>query len=46
MTYILEDGHQRWAEEGNTQQGTPRPPGAPRWVVPTWWPPYGTYLLQ
>src|SRR5215216_3811440 len=21
-------------------------PGAPRWVVPTWWAPSGTYLLQ
>ena len=46
MTYILEDGHRRWAEEGSTHQGAPGPPSAPRWVVPTWWPSFGTYLLQ
>ena len=46
MTYILEDGHRRWAEEGSTHQGAPGPPGVPRWVVPTWWPSSGTYLLQ
>ena len=23
---------------GTTHQGAPPPPGAPRWVVPTWWP--------
>ena len=40
MTYIPEDGHRRWAEEGTTHQG------APRWVVPTWWGPSGTYWLQ
>ena len=39
MTYILEDGHQRWAEEATTHQGAPGGPGVPRWVVPTWWPP-------
>ena len=44
MTYILEDGHQRWAEEGTTHQGAPGLPGMPRWVVPTWWAPSGTYL--
>ena len=33
MTYIPEDGHRRWTEEGSTHQG------APRWVVPTWCPP-------
>ena len=26
MTYIPEDGHQRWAEEGTTNQGAPGPP--------------------
>ena len=40
MSYIPEDGHRRWAEEGTTHQG------APRWVVPTWWAPSGGYLLQ
>ena len=39
MTYIPEDGHQRWAEEGTTHQGALGLPGAPRWVVPTWWAP-------
>lgn len=33
MTYIPEDRHRRWAEETTTHQD------APRWVVPTWWPP-------
>ena len=46
MTYVPEDGHQRWAEEGTTHQGVPGLPGAPRWVVPTWWAPSGSYLLQ
>ena len=46
MTYIAEDGHRRWAEEGSTHQGAPGPLGAPRWVVTTLWPPYGTYLIQ
>ena len=46
MTYVLEDGHRRCAEEATTHQGAPGGPGAPRWVVPTWWPPSGTYLLQ
>ena len=46
MTYIPEEGHRRWAEEGTTHQGAPRLPGAPRWVVPTWWAPSGTYWLQ
>ena len=35
MTYILEDGHRRWAEEGTTHQGAPGLPGMPRWVVPS-----------
>src|SRR6266511_1580472 len=46
MTYIQEDGHQRWAEVGTTHQGAPGLPGAPRWVVPTWWAPSGACLLQ
>ena len=46
MTYIPEDGHRRWAEEATTNQGAPRGPGTPRWVVPTWWPPSGGYWLQ
>ena len=43
---VLVPKFRRWAEEGSTHQGTPGPPGAPRWVVPTWWPSSGTYLLQ
>ena len=39
MTYILEDGYRRWAEEGTTHQGAPGFPGVPKWVVPTWWGP-------
>ena len=46
MTYIAEEGHRRWAEEGTTHQGAPRLPGVPRWVVPTWWGPSGTCLLH
>ena len=46
MTSIPEERHQRWAEEGTTHQGTPGPLGAHRWVMPTWWPPSGTYWLQ
>ena len=38
----------RWAPEvglgGHNPPG--RAPGAPRWVVPTWWPPSGVYWLQ
>ena len=43
---LPEDGHRRWDEEATTPQGAPEGPGTPRWVVPTWWPPSGTYLLQ
>ena len=39
MTYVPEEGHQRWAEVSTTHQGAPGLPGAPRWVVPTWWAP-------
>ena len=39
-------GHQRWVWVSTTHQGARALPGAPRWVVPTWWAPYGTYLLQ
>ena len=46
MTYIPEDGHQRWAWVSTTHQGAPGLPGTPRCVVPTWWAPSGTYLLQ
>ena len=46
MTYIPEDGHRRWPWVSTTHQGAPGLPGVPRWVVPTWWPPSGTYLLQ
>ena len=45
-SYIPEDGHQRWAEGSTTHQGAPGLPGAPRWVVPTWWPPSGVYWLK
>ena len=38
MTYIPEDGHQRWAWVSITHQG------APRWVVTTWWA-SGIHLL-
>ena len=44
--HIAEDGHRRWAEEGTTHQGTPALSGVPRWVVPTWWAPFGSYSLQ
>ena len=40
MTYIPEEGHQGWAEEGTTHQGVPWGPGAPSWVVPNWWAPF------
>ena len=30
MTYIPEEGHQRWAEEGTTHQGALGLPGTPR----------------
>ena len=46
MTYILEEGHRWWAWVSTTHQGAPRLPGMPRWVVPTWWAPSGSYLLQ
>ena len=46
MTYIPEDGRRRWVEVATTHQGAPGGPGAPRWVVPTWWAPPGIYLLQ
>ena len=40
----------RWAPEvgrgGHNPQCALRGPGAPRWVVPSWWPPSGSYLLQ
>ena len=46
MTYIPEDEHQRWAEEGSTHQGAPGGPGA-RWcLVLTRWGPSGSYLLR
>ena len=39
MTYIPEERHRRWAEEGTTHQGAPGLPGVPRWVVvgPLWY---------
>jgi hypothetical protein len=46
MTYIPEDGHWRWAEGSKTHQGAPGGPDVPRWVVPTWWAPSGTYWPQ
>ena len=46
MTYIPEDGHQRWAEEGTTHEGATGLPGAPMWVVPTWLASSGSYLVQ
>ena len=46
MTYIPEDGHWRWARVRTTHQGALGLPGVPRWVVPTWWAPSGTYWLQ
>ena len=45
-TYVPEDGHRKWAWVSTTHQGAPGLPRAPRWVVPTWWAPSGSYLLQ
>ena len=40
----------RWAPKvdlvSTTHQGAPGLLGALRWVVPTWWAPSGSYLLQ
>ena len=46
MTYIPEDEHRGWAWVSTTHQGAPGLPGAPRWVLPTWWAPYSAYFFQ